>query len=246
MSSKNRNRDVKQPTGTTTMTSPEQTTDATAANTGTETNDQPQDTGTVGTNETETKEVVTETQAPVPTGAPSTTSMGDVIAPKEAINVATLLREKGTFEQAVDEVIESGSVVLATVAGTLREYQATMGHTGAVSESVINAQQGAFWRILRMVFNSGEDFEAGMLLIIGFVREGRATAFSDANMFRGFEHTKLNSEHSKAFQSVLTLISTAAGVQNRKNVSRTLDLGRAMGSAIFTNEARTRVMGFFA
>lgn len=188
-----------------------------------------------------------ETPAPEAEGtAPSATSMGTIVEPTPPINVGALLREKSTFEQAIDDIIAKGSVTLQTVAGALRDYDQAMGSTAAIDTATINLQQGTLWRVIRMVLNSGEDFEGGLNLIIAFIREGKAGAFSDANLFRGFEHTRLNGDHSKAFQSILTLLNVAASVNNRTNVRKAIDLGRTMTSDVFTPEARTRVLGFFA
>lgn len=270
MSKKNRKGGNPQSTGTTPMTTPdttaadqtqnaEATTSATEQTQTTEAVEQTQaaatDAAPVTAVETTQAPTPAPTEAPVvekpadvvsETTAPSATSMGAVAQPKPALDVSALLREKSDFEQVVDTIIADGTVVMQTLAAALRDYNTVMGSSGQIRHEVINLHQGTLWRVIRMVLNSGEDFEAGLNLLIAFVRNGRDGAFADAHLFRGFEHTRMNGIQSKAFQSVLTLLTTAAGVNNRAQVRKTIDLGRTMNSEVFSSEARTRVLGFFA
>ena len=210
----------------------------------------------------ETAQVPTPEPTPAPTEAPTITigypatetltvvptamTMGTVAPPLPVLDISSLLREKSKFEQGIDTIIESGSITLRTIAAILRDYEAAMGTSTLLDAATINAQQGALWRAIRMAINSADDFEPALQLIISYMRRGKDDAFSDVNVFRGFEHTKLNPVQSKAFQSLLTLLKVAVSVNSLSQVRKAVDLGRAMTSPAFTPEARTRVLGFFA
>jgi hypothetical protein len=115
-----------------------------------------------------------------------------------------------------------------------------------MSNEVITQQQGVLWRSIRTVLNSADDFEHGFQLLINFARQYRETgAFQHHLLFRGFDYTKMNAETSKAFQKVLAIITAAAEHKSRSTVTKTIDLARAMEGSVFTDEARSRVIGFF-
>lgn len=181
---------------------------------------------------------------PEPTAAPVVEVQN--AAPAIAPTANTVLREKSEFEQYLDAVRANGSTVMLTVLDLLTNYQEIMGRNTVTTEATINQQQGALWRAVRAVLNSSEDFERGFQLLINFFREhSKDGAFQHHLLYRGFEHTTLNGETSKAFQKILTVITTAAEHKNRSSVTKSIDLARAMDSTVFSDEARSRVIGFF-
>lgn len=171
-----------------------------------------------------------------PTSAPAS-------APVQATDV---LRQKTDFEQYIDAVRANASPVLLGVLDNLINYQNVMSQNTVMSNEVITQQQGVLWRSIRTVLNSADDFEHGFQLLINFARQYRETgAFQHHLLFRGFDYTKMNAETSKAFQKVLAIITAAAEHKSRSTVTKTIDLARAMEGSVFTDEARSRVIGFF-
>ncbi len=185
-----------------------------------------------------TEQTPEPTPAPTPAPAPAPTS-----APAVAGDV---LREKSDFEQYLDAIRANGSVNLVTALDLLINYQNVMGLNTVTTAETINQQQGALWRAIRSIINSPEDFEKGFQMLINIFRQyGGEGAFQHHLLFRGFEHTKLNAETSRAFQSILTIITTAAESKSSALVRKNIDLARALQSSAFTDEARMRVIGFF-
>lgn len=163
-----------------------------------------------------------------------------------SVDVGQVLRAKTAFEIKNDEIRANGSTLLKQVLTTLETYVSVMGVTNTVvSSDVINQQQSALWRAIKFVLGSSEDFSAGMDLLISFVRTYRDGAFLDRMVYRGFEHTRLSAEQSKAFQQLLAVLTTASDLKDVRRVSRTIDLQMAMGSQVFADDSRQRVIGYF-
>ncbi len=188
----------------------------------------------------------TEAPTPEPTQAPTPEPTPEPTAAPAAPVASEVLREKTEFEQYLDAVRANGSPNLVNVLDLLEAYQSVMGLNTVTSVDTINQQQGALWRAIRMVINSAEDFEKGFLLLVNFCRHYSTDgAFQHHLLFRGFEHTKLNADSSRAFQNVLTIITTAADHKNKDMVRKNIDLGRALNSPAILAEARMRIIGYF-
>lgn len=194
---------------------------------------------TSGENGTESTQEPTSEPTPEPTPAPAA-------APTAAPKATDILREKTEFEQYKDKIRALNSVTLTTVLDILENYQEVMGLNTVTTESTINQQQGSLWRAVKLVLGSAQDFTTGFQLLINFAREyGEEGAFQHHLLFRGFEHTKLNADASRAFQNILTVITAAAESKNPATVRKNIDLARAMNSTTFSEEARSRVIGYF-
>lgn len=183
---------------------------------------------------------------PAPTEAPTPAPTQAPVEPIKADPLAAVLREKTDFEKKLDELTANSDGAFNNIVSILKNYVEVMGVTNTVmSQPIVNQHQGALWRIFRTIFESEENFVGGMNIILAFFTEYRTGAFSDRLVFRGFEHTRLNPEQSKSFQSVLSILTTAAGLNDRKQVTKVIDLARAMEGNVFTESARQRVIGYF-
>lgn len=218
-------------------------------------------------NETQTQQeqVQAETQEAVEQQAAE--SVQDVklssatIAPKYDAQVGTAATEKeaaavtaersdtstdtrSEFDRHIDKLLESGSTREKYVITFMSKYVNAMapGKQMSVDEGVRN--QTELWRTIKNVVENQDGFDAAWRLMIAYVRNYRTTVFHESYVFRFMENTVLAAPEARTFERMLNVLLTASGVQNRREVTKLVDLNNRLTAGL-SEEARARLIRYF-
>lgn len=183
-------------------------------------------------------------QAPVVTEAPvvQDTAAADAAAADEAV------AELSEVDAAIAAALASQSPVLRSLGTIFTNYHANMGKSKGTDTAVIVEQNLQLWAGLRSMLNDVSVFRDAMRFTLTVFRNNNDGAFDLKLVLRGIDaaNSRLNEEHRRAYTGLVTLLTTAAGMNNPKGVSKVVDVAKALESSVFTGDARQRVIGFFA
>lgn len=154
-----------------------------------------------------------------------------------------------TKETATDVALKSESKTISMLARTFQTYMQTMGKSKATDRTVIIEQNLQLWAVLRMIANNDQEvFRDSMNYIMSVFRENEDDAFTLPMLLRNVDtpQSRLNTAHRDGYKGIMALISTAAGINNPKDVGKMINIAKALESEVFTVEARQRLTGYFA
>ena len=191
-----------------------------------------------------TEQAPAATEAPVVTDAPvvQDTAAADAAAADEAV------AELSEVDAAIAAALASQSPVLRSLGTIFTNYHANMGKSKGTDTAVIVEQNLQLWAGLRSMLNDVSVFRDAMRFTLTVFRNNNDGAFDLKLVLRGIDaaNSRLNEEHRRAYTGLVTLLTTAAGMNNPKGVSKVVDVAKALESSVFTGDARQRVIGFFA
>ena len=116
------------------------------------------------------------------------------------------------------------------------------GKQMSVDEGVRN--QTELWRTIKNVVENQDGFDAAWRLMIAYVRNYRTTVFHESYVFRFMENTVLAAPEARTFERMLNVLLTASGVQNRREVTKLVDLNNRLTAGL-SEEARARLIRYF-
>lgn len=182
--------------------------------------------------------------APAATEAPvvQDTAVADAAVADEAA------AELSEVDAAIAAALASQSPVLRSLGTIFTNYHANMGKSKGTDTAVIVEQNLQLWAGLRSMLNDVSVFRDAMRFTLTVFRNNNDGAFDLKLVLRGIDaaNSRLNEEHRRAYTGLVTLLTTAAGMNNPKGVSKVVDVAKALESSVFTGDARQRVIGFFA
>ena len=160
----------------------------------------------------------------------------------ERVDTHTDVRSE--FDRHIDKLLETGSTREKYVITFMSKYVNAMapGKQMSVDEGVRN--QTELWRTIKNVVENQDGFDAAWRLMIAYVRNYRTTVFHESYVFRFMENTVLAAPEARTFERMLNVLLTASGVQNRREVTKLVDLNNRLTAGL-TEEARARLIRYF-
>lgn len=209
--------------------------------------------------EAQAQEPVQEEPAPAPVQEPKLSTatlaakydaqVGTSATQQEAAAVAAERVDTGAdtrseFDRHVDNLMQTGTNREKYVITFMSKYVNAMapGKQMTVDEGVRN--QTELWRTIKNVVENQEGFEAAWRLLIAYARQYRATVFHESYVFRFMENTVLSPAEARTFERMLNVLLTASGVQNRREVTKLVDLNNRLTAGL-SEEARSRLINYF-
>lgn len=150
------------------------------------------------------------------------------------------------WDAKIAEIKLQGTDFQKMVVETLEKYIVDMRPKTVITETLMNQSQLQLWRVIRLTIESEEEFAACYPLIIAYFKHYANDVFDERYLFRGSDTIPLDAETMKYFLGSLNVLKIAASVNNRRDVSKQVDLGRVMNENVFSGEARNRVIAFFS
>jgi chemotaxis protein histidine kinase CheA len=160
----------------------------------------------------------------------------------ERVDTRTDVRSE--FDRHIDKLLETGSTREKYVITFMSKYVNAMapGKQMSVDEGVRN--QTELWRTIKNVVENQDGFDAAWRLMIAYVRNYRTTVFHESYVFRFMENTVLAAPEARTFERMLNVLLTASGVQNRREVTKLVDLNNRLTAGL-SEEARARLIRYF-
>ena len=175
--------------------------------------------------------------------------VGTAATEKEVASVTTERVDTHTdvrseFDRHIDKLLETGSTREKYVITFMSKYVNAMapGKQMSVDEGVRN--QTELWRTIKNVVENQDGFDAAWRLMIAYVRNYRSTVFHESYVFRFMENTVLAAPEARTFERMLNVLLTASGVQNRREVTKLVDLNNRLTAGL-SEEARARLIRYF-
>lgn len=162
----------------------------------------------------------------------------------EQVQEAAPAVDHSAFEKKLAKALQSGTAGEKLVISYFQAYIDAMAPGKILDAKKGATNQQSLWRGILTAINNEADFDKCFSLMIAFVREHRKGAFADTHAFRFTEQMSIGVEQIKAFQTVVSIFQIAAGLKDKKDIRKQVDLNKAM-TAVFTEAARQRVINFF-
>lgn len=153
------------------------------------------------------------------------------------------------LERLTKEAALSSIPQLPVLAGALKNYYEKMKPGVVTSPALIASQNAQLWHAIRITLKSTDAFRQGIRLIMAYFRAGADGAFKDVMLLRGIEdvdHNRMARHVRHAYTNVMTLLTTAAGLENVKQTTRLIDLKRCLSVTDLTEPEKTRLVAFFS
>lgn len=223
----------------------EQTTTDTSA---TETVQDTASTNEQATSAPETQAAVQEQSNPEPEQAPvvQTPAPAPAVAPAVAPVVeAAPAKTLSKLERMVQKAMTTGTPTEKQLISFFNNYIDVMAPGKPMDSKKGAGHQQTLWRGILTALNDDENFDKSFPLMIEFVKEHRKGVFSDSYAFRFTEQMTLSKEQLAAFNSFIVTLQIAAGLVNKKDMSKQVDLNKLM-TPVYKEATRQRLIAYFS
>lgn len=182
---------------------------------------------------------VVQTPAPAPAPAPA---VAPAVAPVvEAAPAKTLSK----LERMVQKAMTTGTTTEKQLISFFNNYIDVMAPGKPMDSKKGAGHQQTLWRGILTALNDDENFDKSFPLMIEFVKEHRKGVFSDSYAFRFTEQMTLSKEQLAAFNSFIVTLQIAAGLVNKKDMSKQVDLNKLM-TPVYKEATRQRLIAYFS
>lgn len=168
-------------------------------------------------------------------------------AVKQAISQQTTAKpvdHSTPFEQKLAKIIAGDNGRLRDLALQLQAYVKAMAPGVPLTPEEGARQQQALFRIMKNVVEQDDSFKEAFRLVISFYKEYKTTVFSPAYVHRFHSDVTLSPSDATALTRLVNLFSIAAGVSNKSEVSRLVNLNATFNTGL-SDSARDRVVQYF-
>lgn len=193
----------------------------------------------------------TEGNAPENTNTQTSETATQEPAPADQAAGEGLLLPKTELEMLVEQAQANGDNVMKSVVQVCTEYRDQMHPQKAAEKATIRTQQLAFFRLFRDILRSPNYYAQALNTLLQFMREDYdgAGALSVPFMMRGFDDDTLENmteDNRKLFWAVVTLLTTAAGLNDPKQTYKKVNMQSFQASGALTPEMKQRLVSFFS
>ena len=151
-----------------------------------------------------------------------------------------------TFDGFIGNVDRNGSDLAKGTVSFLQSYVTSMDILKAQSDVTLVATQQAFWKNIYNVINTNTDqFTEAWTVISAFFRQYRTTVFSERYIYRGVPKFSITAADRQAFVNTMAILMAAAGLTNKKDVVKVIDLTKALSSQKFSEANRQRIVNYY-
>lgn len=179
--------------------------------------------------------------APAPKAAPDET-------PSEAVSKAikdSLKPKAPTFDDKLQEIIDTGTGTLRVVATHLAKYATVMAPDRLTDEKEISDAQVSLFKCIVLATHSAEDFQPCYQLLADFFKAHHDDCCSMRYHSRGAEYIPLDKDEREALFAHCNILEALASVDTPKQVNRIVDINRSLPETVFDDDARSRILAYY-
>lgn len=195
-----------------------------------------------------TEEPATDAKAPVaPTAqaAPSPAPANPAPDEKVAKAIKDSLKPKASFDDKLQEIIDTGTGTLRVVAAHLAKYATVMAPDRLTDEKEISDAQVSLFKCIVLATHSAEDFQSCYQLLADFFKAHHNDCCSMRYHSRGAEYIPLDKEEREALFAHCNILEALASVDSPKQVNRIVDINRSLPETVFDDDARSRILAYY-
>lgn len=192
-----------------------------------------------------TEEPVAAAKAPA---APEPVAAPAQAAPKEEVTKAikdSLKPKAPTFDDRLQEIIDTGSGTLRVIAAHLKKYAEVMAPDRLTEEKEISDAQVSLFKCIILATHSAEDFQPCYQLLADFFKAHHNDCCSMRYHSRGAEYIPLDKDEREALFAHCNILEALASVDTPKQVNRIVDINRSLPETVFDDDARSRILAYY-
>lgn len=200
-------------------------------------------------------EINIKTEEPVKPAAPTAPAAPEPVAestpkaaPDEKVSKAikdSLKPKAPTFDDKLQEIIDTGTGTLRVVATHLAKYATVMAPDRLTDEKEISDAQVALFKCIVLATHSAEDFQPCYQLLADFFKAHHNDCCSMRYHSRGAEYIPLDKDEREALFAHCNILEALASVDTPKQVNRIVDINRSLPETVFDDDARSRILAYY-
>lgn len=193
-------------------------------------------------------EVNIKTEEPVKAPAATNSTPAAKPAPDETVAKAiqdSLKPKAASFDDKLQEIIDTGTGPLRVIATHLAKYAATMAPDRITDEKEISDAQVSLFKCIVMAAHSAEDFQPCYKLLADFFKAHHDGCCSMRYHSRGAEYIPLDKDEREALFAHCNILEALASVDTPKQVNRMVDINRSLPETVFDDDARSRILAYY-
>lgn len=186
--------------------------------------------------------------APAPAQDPTTPAAPEPAATKEEVTKAikdSLKPKDPTFDDKLQEIIDTGTGTLRVVATHLAKYATVMAPDRLTDEKEISDAQVSLFKCIVLATHSAEDFQPCYQLLADFFKAHHEDCCSMRYHSRGAEYIPLDKDEREALFAHCNILEALASVDTPKQVNRIVDINRSLPETVFDDDARSRILAYY-
>lgn len=196
------------------------------------------------------KPAPTPAQDPTTPAAPagSAPSPATAQAIKESLEKAAKDSPKSksaSFDDKLQEIIDTGTGTLRVVATHLAKYATVMAPDRLTDEKEISDAQVSLFKCIVLATHSAEDFQPCYQLLADFFKAHHNDCCSMRYHSRGAEYIPLDKDEREALFAHCNILEALASVDSPKQVNRIVDINRSLPETVFDDDARSRILAYY-
>lgn len=169
-------------------------------------------------------------------------------APDEKVSKAikdSLKPKAPTFDDKLQEIIDTGTGTLRVVATHLAKYATVMAPDRLTDEKEISDAQVSLFKCIVLATHSAEDFQPCYQLLADFFKAHHNDCCSMRYHSRGAEYIPLDKDEREALFAHCNILEALASVDSPKQVNRIVDINRSLPETVFDDDARSRILAYY-
>lgn len=169
-------------------------------------------------------------------------------APDEKVSKAikdSLKPKAPTFDDKLQEIIDTGTGTLRVIATHLAKYATTMAPDRLTDEKEISDAQVSLFKCIVLAAHSAEDFQPCYQLLADFFKAHHNDCCSMRYHSRGAEYIPLDKDEREALFAHCNILEALASVDSPKQVNRIVDINRSLPETVFDDDARSRILAYY-
>ena len=169
-------------------------------------------------------------------------------APDEKVSKAikdSLKPKAPTFDDKLQEIINTGTGTLRVIATHLAKYATVMAPDRLTDEKEISDAQVSLFKCIVLATHSAEDFQPCYQLLADFFKAHHNDCCSMRYHSRGAEYIPLDKDEREALFAHCNILEALASVDTPKQVNRIVDINRSLPETVFDDDARSRILAYY-
>ena len=150
-----------------------------------------------------------------------------------------------TFDDKLQEIIDTGTGTLRVVATHLAKYATVMAPDRLTDEKEISDAQVSLFKCIVLATRSAEDFQPCYQLLADFFKAHHNDCCSMRYHSRGAEYIPLDKDEREALFAHCNILEALASVDSPKQVNRIVDINRSLPETVFDDDARSRILAYY-
>jgi hypothetical protein len=153
--------------------------------------------------------------------------------------------KSASFDDKLQEIIDTGTGTLRVVATHLAKYATVMAPDRLTDEKEISDAQVSLFKCIVLATHSAEDFQPCYQLLADFFKAHHNDCCSMRYHSRGAEYIPLDKDEREALFAHCNILEALASVDTPKQVNRIVDINRSLPETVFDDDARSRILAYY-